>query len=123
MLRYAIDNGVNFLDLPYLYDAGRREKLSRFIGRALQNGYRDKIKIAAGLPSVFINSAQDFARYLDTQLELLQIDRLDFFLLAGLDRQTWPKLPTSDVFRRAETAMADGVWAIWASPSTTIFKR
>ncbi len=108
MLRYAIDHGVNYLDLGYLYDAGQRERLMRFIGRVLQNGYREKIMIAASLPATLIKSGTDFEHYLEAQLRLLQIDRLDFFLLAALDRQTWPKLPASDVLHRAEKAMADG---------------
>jgi predicted aldo/keto reductase-like oxidoreductase len=108
MLRYAIDHGVNFLDLGYLYDTKQRERLTRIIGQALQDGYREKIKVAASLPSVLINSAPDFERYLDEQLRWLQSDRLDFFLLAGLNRETWDKLPSRDVLRRAEAAMADG---------------
>jgi len=108
MLRYAIDHGVNYLNLPYLYNASQREDLGRFIGRALQGGYREKIKIAAGLPAALMNFRLDFERYLNTQLQLLQIDRLDLFLIAGLDRQTWPKLPLSEVLRAAETAMANG---------------
>jgi predicted aldo/keto reductase-like oxidoreductase len=108
MLRYAIDRGVNYLDLGYLYDTRQREQLTRFIGKALKDGDREKTKIAASLPVVMIKSAQDVERYLNTQLRLLQIDRLDFLLLAGLDRQTWPRLPTQEVLNRAEVAIADG---------------
>jgi predicted aldo/keto reductase-like oxidoreductase len=108
MLRYAINHGVNYFDLGYFYDTGQREQLNRFIGRVLKNGYREKIRIAASLPVTMIKSGQDIERYLNRQLRLLQIDKLDFFLLAGLDRQTWPELPTGDIWRRAETAIADG---------------
>jgi predicted aldo/keto reductase-like oxidoreductase len=108
MFRYAIDRGVNYLDLGYLYDTRQRKHLTRFIGKALKDGYREKIKIAASLPAFRIKSAQDVERYLDAQLRLVQIDKLDFFLLASLDRQTWPRLPTQDVLKRAEAAIADG---------------
>jgi predicted aldo/keto reductase-like oxidoreductase len=108
MLRYAFDRGVNYLNLGYLYDTKQREHLTRFIGKALKDGYREKTKIAASLPVVRIKSAQDVERYLNAQLRLLQIDRLDFLLLAGLDRQTWPGLPTQDVLNRAEAAIVDG---------------
>jgi predicted aldo/keto reductase-like oxidoreductase len=107
MLRYAIDRGVNYLDLPYLYDARQREKLTHFIGRAIQGGYREKIRIASSLPAALINSGKDFERYLDAQLRLLQIDRLDFFLVAELNRQTWSTLPAREVLHRGEVAMAD----------------
>ncbi len=108
MLRYAVDHGVSYLDLGYIYDTKQREQLARFIGRVLKDGHREKIRISASLPVTMIKSGQDVERYLDKQLRLLQIDRLDFFILAGLDRQTWPELPAGDIWRRAETAMAGG---------------
>ncbi len=108
MLRLAIDCGVNYLDIPYLYDATRRENLDRFIGRALQNGYRQKIKIAASLPAARIKSGDDLERRVEEQLNLLGIGSLDFFLLGGLNRLNWPVLPAEDVLRRAEALQKDG---------------
>jgi predicted aldo/keto reductase-like oxidoreductase len=108
ILRFAIESGVNYLDLGYIYDTGQREYLTRFIGRTLEDGYREKIRVGVSLPATMIKSGQDFERYLEVQLKLLHIDRLDFFLLAGLDRQTWPNLPTQDVLKRVEASMADG---------------
>ena len=107
-IRYAIDNGVNYLDLPYIYGEVRREQITRCVSRALQEGYREKIKIAAGLPAPLIKSGRDIEGFLDKQLSLLNTERLDFFLIAALDRQTWPKLPATDIFLRAEKAITDG---------------
>jgi predicted aldo/keto reductase-like oxidoreductase len=107
MLRYAIERGVNYLGLPYLDDAGQRENVGHFIGRVLGGGYREKVRIACGLPAALIKSANDFERYLEAQLKLLRIDRLDFFLIAGLNRDTWPALPAREVLHRAEVAMTD----------------
>ncbi len=108
MLRYAIDHGVNYLDLGYIFDAGQREQVSRFIGRVLQDGCREKIKIAAGLPAFLIKSADDVESYLDEQLGWLQTDKLDFFLLAGLNREIWPALPAQEIFKQAEASIANG---------------
>jgi predicted aldo/keto reductase-like oxidoreductase len=108
MLRYAIDHGVNYLDLGYPYDLRRQERLTRLISQALQDGYRGKIKVAASLPSSLIHSSPDFDRYLNAQLRWLQTDRIDFYLLAGLNRETWPKLQGLDVISWAEGAMGDG---------------
>jgi predicted aldo/keto reductase-like oxidoreductase len=107
MLRYAINRGVNYLDLPYLYDAGQRENIGRFIGGVLEGGYREKVRIACGLPAALIKSGDDLERYLDSQLTLLRTDRLDFFLITGLNRDSWPALPARQVLRQAEVAMAD----------------
>ena len=108
IIRYAVDHGVNYLDLGYPYDMRRQERLARVVSRALQDGYRQKIKIAASLPSLFPNSIGDFDRYLNRQLKWLPTERIDFYLLGGLNRETWPRLEGRDVLRWAEGAMADG---------------
>src|SRR4030042_1690970 len=59
MLRYAIDRGVNFLDVGWPFAAKSNERLSRILGEALQNGYREKIKIAATLPPLRKSAASD----------------------------------------------------------------
>jgi predicted aldo/keto reductase-like oxidoreductase len=108
MLRYAIDHGVNYLDLDYFYDAGQREQTTSLIGRALREGYRERIKIAACLPVTLINAATDCDSYLNEQLDRLRTDKLDFFLLGGLNRETWPALPQGDILHQLEAAIADG---------------
>lgn len=105
MIRYAIDNGLNYIDTAYPYHAGRSELV---VGRALLDGYRSKVKIATKLPSWSVQSAGDFDRYLDEQLRRLQADTIDFYLLHGLNRQYWPKLRKLGVFRLAEKAITDG---------------
>ena len=105
MIRFAIDNGVNYVDTAYPYHAGRSETV---VGKALQDGYRRKVKIATKLPSWSIQAATDFDRYLDEQLKRLQTDVIDFYLLHGLNKQYWPKLRELEVFRWAERAMVDG---------------
>lgn len=108
MLRYAIDRGVNYLDLGCPYDLERQERLTRVVAKALQDGYRAKVKVAAGLPSLLIDASADLNRYLNNQLKWLKADGIDFFLLGGLNRETWPRLKELDVLAWAEGAMADG---------------
>ena len=107
MIRYAIDHGVNYLYIGYPYDIKQYEPLNRIISQALKDSYRLKIKVAASLPSFLINSSLDFDRHLNEQLRWLQTDRIDFYLLGGLNRETWPRLQELDILRWAEQAMAD----------------
>jgi len=108
MLRYAIDHGVNYLDLGCPYDLEQQERLTRVVARALEDGYRARVKIAAGLPPIFIDSSANLDRYLEQQLKWLKADGIDFFLLGGLNRESWPRLKELDVLAWAEGAMADG---------------
>ncbi|MFC1944118.1 aldo/keto reductase [Chloroflexota bacterium] len=105
MIRYAIDHGVNYIDTAYPYHEGRSECV---VGRALKDGYREKVQLATKMPSSFIKSPIDFDRYLNEQFERLQSNRIDFYLLHGLNRRYWSELQGLEVLNWAEGAMADG---------------
>lgn len=105
MLRYAIDHGVNYIDTAYPYHNGESEP---FLGRALQGGYRERVKLATKLPSWLINSRADMDRYLDEQLKRLQTDHIDFYLVHGLMKPFWGKLLSLGVADFLDDAIADG---------------
>jgi predicted aldo/keto reductase-like oxidoreductase len=105
MLRYAIDNGVNYVDTAYPYHNGESEP---FLGRALQGGYREKVNLATKLPSWLIKSRADMDRYLDEQLKRLQTDHIDFYLVHGLMEPFWENLSALGVTDFLDSAIADG---------------
>jgi predicted aldo/keto reductase-like oxidoreductase len=104
MIRYAIDHGVNYVDTAYMYHAGRSEPI---VGQALKDGYRERMKLATKLPARLVASASDFDRFLNEQLERLQT-KVDFYLLHGLNSDSWHTVRDLGVLRWAEGAMADG---------------
>ncbi len=105
MIRYAIDHGVNYLDTAYPYHGGQSEIV---VGKALQDGYRARMKLATKLPARMVESAQDFDRFFNQQLERLQVEKLDFYLLHGLGGQSWAKVRDLGIIKWAEGQMARG---------------
>ena len=104
-IRYAIDSGVNYLDTAWPYHGGASESI---LGNALQDGYREKVKIATKLPTWLINSREDMDSYLDKQLVRLQTERIDYYLLHALNGLTWDKLDQLGVAEFLDTAIKDG---------------
>jgi uncharacterized protein len=105
MIRYAIDRGVNYIDTAYPYHNGESEPV---VGRALADGYREKVHLATKLPSWLIKTREDMDRYLDEQLERLRTDHIDFYLVHGLTRPFWENLSALGVTDFLTDALADG---------------
>lgn len=105
MLRYAIDHGVNYIDTAYPYHKGMSEP---FLGEALKDGYRDKVFIATKLPSWEVQNKQDCERILNEQLNRLQTEYIDFYLLHALKKDWWEKLKNRGGLEFLDRAIEDG---------------
>jgi predicted aldo/keto reductase-like oxidoreductase len=106
MIRHAIDQGVNYIDTAYGYH-GKMSEIA--VGKALQDGYREKIHLATKLPVWLVEESADFDKLLNEQLGKLQTDHIDFYLMHALNRGSWQeKVVEKDLLRRAEAALADG---------------
>lgn len=105
MIRYAVDQGVNYIDSAYVYHGGNSE---RAIGKALKDGYRQKVKVATKLPCWAVKQPSDFDRLLNEQLSRLQVEHIDFYLLHNLKATLWPKVRDLGVREWLDKAKADG---------------
>ena len=105
MIRHAIDNGVNYVDSAYGYHRGNSEVA---VGKALRDGYRERVRLATKMPTYLVNSAADMDKYLDEQLGKLQTDHLDFYLLHGLNKDRWPRVRDAGVLEWAEKVKGEG---------------
>ena len=106
MLHHAIDHGVNYIDTAYPYHEGKSELI---VGRALKDGYREKVRLATKLPVFLVQGLQDFDRFLNEQLAKLRTDHIDFYLLHGLNKANWSNVVLKHgLLGLAERALADG---------------
>ncbi|WP_136805703.1 aldo/keto reductase [Desulfosediminicola flagellatus] len=104
-IRYAIDQGVNYLDTAWPYHGGKSEPL---LGEALKGGYRDKVNIATKLPSWMVKDRADMDVYLNKQLELLKTESIDFYLIHNLNGPMWDNLKAKQVLDFIDKAKASG---------------
>lgn len=86
MVRHAIDSGLNYIDTSYVYSGGKSEEIT---GRILRDGYRERVNLASKLWWPHVKTADDFSRLLDEQLERLQTDHLDFYLVHSITAKGW----------------------------------
>jgi hypothetical protein len=104
-VRDAIDRGVNYVDTAWPYHMGASEP---FLGRALADGYREKVKIATKLPSWLIEKREDMDYYLNAQLEKLNTDHIDYYLIHALVGDLWDNVEKLGVADFLDKAKADG---------------
>ncbi len=105
-IRNAVDKGVNYLDTAYFYHNGASEK---FLGKLLSDkDFRKKVKVATKLPPWSVKTTEDMDRILDEQLEKLQVETIDYYLIHGIMAEdVWERLKALgvvDFLKRAKEA-------------------
>ncbi|MHB8105932.1 MAG: aldo/keto reductase [Candidatus Cryosericum sp.] len=105
MLRTGIDGGINYVDTAYPYHGGKSETL---VGKALQEGYRAKVHLATKMPSWLIESQADMTRIFEEQLQRMQTDHVELYLLHALNAERWHKLRDAGVLEWAQERIREG---------------
>jgi uncharacterized protein len=106
IIRGGIDLGIDYVDTAWVYHMGDSEKV---LGQALKDGYRDKVRLTTKLPVMLCRKEEDFDRYLHAQLERLQTDHLDTYLLHALDRGGFDKAKRLGYIEKMEKARDEGL--------------
>ena len=102
-VRYAIDHGVNYLDTAFLYPGSEV-----VVGKALADGYREKVKIATKLPPFQVKKREDMDKLLDVQLQKLQTDHIDYYLIHSVNMSELKRMKELGMDDFVRKAKADG---------------
>ncbi len=86
MIDTAYQSGVTYFDTAYPYHGGTSEAVT---GKALARYPRDSYYLATKLPIWDVKSIADAERIFHEQLERLQKDYIDFYLMHALNRAHW----------------------------------
>ncbi len=105
MIRYAIDNGVNYIDTAYPYHNGQSEVL---VGKALKGGYREKVYLTTKSPLWIVKKKEDFNIFLNEQIERLQTNP-DFYFFHGLRKERLEKIKTLNLIENMEELKVKGI--------------
>ena len=105
MIDRAIASGVNYIDTAYPYHNGDSEP---FVGKVLKKYDRNSFYLATKLPLWQINSIEDVDRVFAEQLERLQVDYIDFYLMHAMGKASWDKMLEIGCVKRLEELQKEG---------------
>ncbi len=108
LIRKGIDNGITYVDTAWPYHKGESEVV---LGLALKDGYREKVTLVTKCPigHNFFAEPEHFEKYLNEQLERLDVECLDFYLFHALNKKSFEeKVVGFNLVERALKAKEDG---------------
>ena len=105
LIRYAVDHGINYIDTGYTYHGGESEKI---IGKALKDGYREKVLIADKLPMWMIKTKEDVVRIFNDQFDRLGVDHIDMYLVHNVVPDAWETVKKLDILSFLDEMKARG---------------
>lgn len=105
MMDKAIAEGVNYIDTAYPYHDGCSEP---FVGKVMKKYPRDSFYLATKLPVWHVKQVEDVDHLLNEQLERLQTDYIDFYLMHALNRDKWRKMVELGGVKRLEELQKEG---------------
>jgi predicted aldo/keto reductase-like oxidoreductase len=86
LLDTAYKAGITYYDTAYIYHNSKSEE---FMGRCLSKYPRESYTIATKLPMMMTKTLDDAKRIFAEQLQRLQKEYVDFYLLHGLDAESF----------------------------------
>ncbi len=89
LLKSAYESGINYYDTAYPYHNGKSEP---FLGKFLSTLKRNSFFVATKLPVWEVSSLEDAKNLFQKQLDRLQLNYIDFYLLHALNQSRFDKM-------------------------------
>ena len=105
MIDLAIKNGVNYIDTAYPYHNGDSEP---FLGKILNKYPRNSYFLATKLPIWAIENKDDVYRIFDEQLQRLETEYIDFYLLHAMNKDYFAKVKELGIIEICEEFRKEG---------------
>jgi predicted aldo/keto reductase-like oxidoreductase len=105
MLELAYKSGVTYYDTAYPYHGGTSERITSDVMKQFP---RESFYYATKLPCWEVHSLDDAKRLFNVQLDRLQTDYVDFYLLHALNRESWKRMKDLGVVEYFEGLQKEG---------------
>lgn len=89
LIHRAMESGVTYYDTAWFYHDGESEPI---LGRILSQYPRESYYLATKMPCAIIDSLEQAKDIFAKQMERLQMDHFDFYLLHSLSGRSWKKM-------------------------------
>ncbi len=106
IIRYGINQGINYIDTAWPYHLGDSEKI---IGKALKDGYREQVHLVTKLPMFMVRNSNHFDNYLISQMKRIQTDYSDSYLFHALNQGQFTKIKRLGLIDKMEKAKKEGL--------------
>lgn len=105
MFDLAYNAGVNYYDTAYGYHDGESERVT---GRMLKAYPRESFFVATKLPMYMIHSLEQAKEIFQEQLQKLQMDYVDFYMLHALNGETFDRAVNLGIVEYCEELKREG---------------
>ena len=101
----AYQNGVNYFDTAVPYTDGKNET---FVGKALKRYPRNSFYLATKLTIRLYKTKEELKKVIDKQLQNLQTDYIDFYLMHALNKNTFRTIKEWNIMEIVEGWKKEG---------------
>ncbi|MDR3161733.1 MAG: aldo/keto reductase [Spirochaetaceae bacterium] len=106
LIRYAAAQGVTYFDTAFGYHGGDSEAV---LGEALDDGSRQRVKIATKQPFRAMETQDTIRRNLEKTLVKLRTDHIDMYLIHNVQIDEWETIKRRRIIEEYEQFKAEGL--------------